>query len=177
MQLILGYLFDKDVVNKSQIGAVVSSPPILSRELEKMENEGLVSIREARIGRKTYYVQLTPIGRLIAQKLKDANDMVDGAIRLEKLPDKSFFSPQQRAIMYIGDEGEAILSNILEEAGCSSDDLSSLEDTGFIAQKIENVRGGPENFIVLTPKGIRAERKLREFAEEPKETEGGESGN
>lgn len=156
---------------KTALQSIVKNLYSLDKLLKELESDGLIVMDKKPFGKNIQEVSLTQKGRFVAQKLKDATEITEGIIQLGKLPDKSFFSPLQRAIMYIGDEGKAILSKIREETGCSSDDLRSLEDMGFITQKIENVRGSPENFIVLTPKGIRAERKLLEFAEEPRNIE------
>lgn len=156
---------EKMMTELSEIVSNYSGLQLLTRELSE---ENYISVREVFSDKRKFVVSLTPTGRLVAQKLKEANDIAECIIQLGKLPDKSFFSPQQRAIMYLGEEGKAILSKICEEAGCSSDDLRSLEDTGFITKEMEAVKGSPENFIVLTPKGILAERKLQEFAEEPR---------
>lgn len=78
MQLILGYLLDNGTVNKSQISAVITSPPILNRELDKLKNEGFVSIREIRIGRRMFKVELTEEGRNIAEQIRRTQYAAEG---------------------------------------------------------------------------------------------------
>ena len=77
-QLILRFLIEHGTVNKSELGAVVTSPPILNRELTGMENDGLLTITESRIGRRTYRVELTPKGFSVAEQLKKAEDAASG---------------------------------------------------------------------------------------------------
>ena len=75
---ILEFLLEEGEVFKTKLIPIVSSPPILSNVLRKLETDGLVTIKERRIGRKSYLVSLAPKGRLAAEKLREAQDIKTG---------------------------------------------------------------------------------------------------
>ena len=75
---ILEFLLEEGEVFKTKLIPIVSSPPILSNVLTKLEADGLVTIKERRIGRKSYLVSLAPKGRLAAEKLREAQDIKTG---------------------------------------------------------------------------------------------------
>lgn len=75
---ILEFLLEEGEVFKTKLIPIVSSPPILSNVLRKLEADGLVTIKERRIGRKSYLVSLAPKGRLAAEKLREAQDIKTG---------------------------------------------------------------------------------------------------
>lgn len=84
-QLIFRYLLEHGVVNKSELSAVITSPPILNREIEKMEKDGLVIINESRIGRRTFKVELTETGKETAYQLKRAEETAKGMTMDERV--------------------------------------------------------------------------------------------
>ena len=67
---ILRYLREHGPVNKSELSEVITSPPILSRELDWMQEAGLLTITESRIGRRTFKVELTPKGDDVAYQVE-----------------------------------------------------------------------------------------------------------
>ena len=75
---ILEFLLEEGEVFKTKLIPIVSSPPILSNVLRKLEADGLITIKERRIGRKSYLVSLAPKGRLAAEKLREAQDIKTG---------------------------------------------------------------------------------------------------
>ncbi|MCL4336115.1 MAG: hypothetical protein M1344_02650 [Candidatus Thermoplasmatota archaeon] len=82
--MILHFLLEHGTINKSELGAVITSPPILNRELDKMEDDGFLTITESRIGRRTYKVELTPKGRAVAEQLMKAQEIATDAIIYEE---------------------------------------------------------------------------------------------
>ncbi len=75
---ILEFLLKEGEVYKTKLIPIVSSPPILSNELKKLESDGLVIIKEKRMGRKSFLISLSPKGRLVAEKLKEAEEIASG---------------------------------------------------------------------------------------------------
>ena len=71
---ILEFLLREGEVYKTKMIPIVSSPPILTNVLDKLESDGLINIKEKRMGRKSFLISLTPKGRAVAEQLKKAEE-------------------------------------------------------------------------------------------------------
>ena len=69
-RLILRLYEENKEVVKTSLLPIVPNSYSLERYLKELLADGLVSIREERIVRKTFYVSLTPKGRAVAEQLK-----------------------------------------------------------------------------------------------------------
>jgi DNA-binding MarR family transcriptional regulator len=75
---ILKYLLEHGVVKKYDLREIVKSSGTMDKLLPKFEAEGLISIKEEMLGRRTFFVSLTPKGRAVAQQLKKAEEVSEG---------------------------------------------------------------------------------------------------
>lgn len=72
---ILDYLSDGKVANKSEISGFVKNWLSIDKILDKMEKEGLISVKEQRAGGWVYHIQITPKGAAFAAQLKKADQL------------------------------------------------------------------------------------------------------
>ncbi len=85
---ILLYLLDHGSSKKTDLQQV-STMHTIDKLLPLLENGGLVSIKEQRLGRRIYAIQLTDKGKHIAQGLKTAEQEVSGG----QLPGRHVLPP------------------------------------------------------------------------------------
>ncbi len=71
-------LLEKDEIMKTDLMDIVKNIQTLDKLLKSLEGDGLVTIKEKIIGRRTFYVSLTPKGKAIAMELKKADDIASG---------------------------------------------------------------------------------------------------
>ncbi len=71
-------LLEKDEIMKTDLMDIVKNIQTLDKLLKNLESDGLVSIKEKIMGRKTFYVSLTAKGKAIAMELKKADDIASG---------------------------------------------------------------------------------------------------
>ncbi len=80
-QLILLELLRKqNEVVKTSLLSIVPNSYSLERHLTDLRKHGLISIREEKIVRRTFYVSLTPKGRAVAEQLKRAEEAAKGVV-------------------------------------------------------------------------------------------------
>ena len=77
-QRILKRLYEenKEVVKTSLLSLVPNSYS-LDRYLGELSEKGLISIREEKVVRRTFYLSLTPKGRQVAEQLKKAQEIAE----------------------------------------------------------------------------------------------------
>ncbi len=76
-RLLNGLYTKKKEVVKTSLLTLVSNTYSLDRYLKELSEKGLINIREEKIVRKTFYISLTPKGRLVAEQLKKAEEIVN----------------------------------------------------------------------------------------------------
>jgi len=160
-QLILLFLYEHGKINKSELGEAITSPPILNRELEKMELDGLLTITESRIGRRTYKVELTPKGRAVAEQIRRISEV--GQRNAMDLPD-SF-----KLITFLYEHGSKDVASIKEKFPGFFGFVEELTSSEIIVSRIDSSRYPPENVIDLTEKGKKLAEKIKEIEEILKE--------
>jgi len=79
---ILKYLLEHGVVKKYDLREIVKSSGTMDKLLPKFEAEGLITIKEEILGRRTFFVSLTAKGRAVAQQLKKAEELFEGKSEL-----------------------------------------------------------------------------------------------
>ena len=78
-QRILNRLYSENrEVVKTSLLSLVSNTYSLDRYLNELSEKGLINIREEKIVRRTFYISLTSKGKLVAQKLKEIEDILHG---------------------------------------------------------------------------------------------------
>ncbi len=75
---ILTALLKEGKVNKKVLQPYASNTNTLDDVLDALEKDGLVTKKQDIIGRRVYEISLTSKGRLVAQKLKEADDIASG---------------------------------------------------------------------------------------------------
>jgi DNA-binding PadR family transcriptional regulator len=96
--LILKLYEENREVVKTSLLPIVPNSYSLERYLRELAANGLISIREEKIVRKTFYVSLTLKGRAVAEQLK----RVDGAVRGRSMEAEPFIT------METNEKGEKI---------------------------------------------------------------------
>ena len=66
----------KGEVVKTSLLTLVSNSYSLDRYLKELSDRGLINIREEKIVRRTFYISLTPKGRLVAEQLRKAEELM-----------------------------------------------------------------------------------------------------
>ena len=92
-KLILKLYEENKEVVKTSLLPIVPNSYSLERYLRELVADGLVSIREEKIVRKTFYVSLTPKGRAVAEQLKRVDAIAARTTETYELPldfDKEF---------------------------------------------------------------------------------------
>ena len=158
-QLVLSFLLEHGTVNKSEIGHVITSPPILSRVLESMESDGLITIKESKIGRKTYKVELTDKGRAIAEQLKKVEEIYAGHEISE------FLTDDMKILIYLLNENETPYESLKGKFSSAYSSVSRLRQMELVDAKIDNSKFPNEEIISLTDKGKKVAEKLKEIEE------------
>ena len=158
-QLVLSFLLEHGTVNKSEIGYVITSPPILSRVLESMESDGLITIKESKIGRKTYKVELTDKGRAIAEQLKKVEEIYAGHEISE------FLTDDMKILIYLLNEKETPYESLKGKFSSAYSSVSRLKQMELVDAKIDNSKFPKEEIISLTDKGRKVAEKLKEIEE------------
>ena len=74
--IILKLFEEKSELQITKFLDIVNSYKTIKEVVKKLEEEGLVKTEEKVIGRKTIYVSLTEKGRAVAEKLKEAEEIV-----------------------------------------------------------------------------------------------------
>ncbi|HGE71056.1 TPA: hypothetical protein ENX78_09495 [Candidatus Poribacteria bacterium] len=158
-QLVLSFLLEHGTVNKSEIGYAITSPPILSRVLESMESDGLITIKESKIGRKTYKVELTDKGRAIAEQLKKVEEIYAGHEISE------FLTDDMKILIFLLGENEVPFGFLKERFGSAYSSVSRLKQMGLVDARIDNTKFPGEQVVTLSLKGKKVAEKLKEIEE------------
>ncbi len=75
---ILQYLKRRGRVMKSELLKVVTSPPLLSRYVEHLRSQELLTVEENREKHRKFFIELTPKGLEVTKKLKEMEDITSG---------------------------------------------------------------------------------------------------
>ena len=75
---ILLFILENGTVHKTDIVSVVHSNNSVDKLIEKLKNEGFISVKKEFAGRNTYYISLTDKGISVAKNLKQAQDAAEG---------------------------------------------------------------------------------------------------
>ena len=76
---ILYFLEESGTLMKSELIQIVSSPPLLTNYLKRMEDQNLLTITENHEKHKKFFIKLTPNGISMARKLREADEIASGA--------------------------------------------------------------------------------------------------
>ena len=77
---LLVFLLSKTVAKKSDLSSVITNPYKLTDILNKLARDGLLTMGESKLGRKSYQISLTPKGRQVAEQLKKAEEAASGIV-------------------------------------------------------------------------------------------------
>ena len=158
-QLVLFFLHEHGVVNKSDIGSVITSPPILTRVLDSMESDGLLTIKESKIGRKTFKVELTDKGQAVAEQLKKAEQVAEGREISE------FLTDDMKILIYFLNEKETPYESLKGKFSSAYSSVSRLKQMKLVHARIDNSRFPKEEIVSLSAKGKKVAEKLKEIEE------------
>ncbi len=154
---ILLFLLEYGSVNKSKLISIVTSPPVLTNVVNKMEEEKLIKTVEERIGRRTINISLTDRGLAVAEQLRRAEDVSKG---------RKFLFPDKFAIIsFLDKTGTSTMTSLTNEFRNVSELLKELEGLKVIMREINSSGYPPTNFISLTEKGKKIADKLNEVEE------------
>ncbi len=144
---VLLFLLENGQIKKTDLLKVISSSDSLSGSLRIMENEGLIKIETRVMGRKTIFINLTDLGKAVAEQLKRAEVILKG----KKLLDTDKYS----LILYLYRNGPKNLKEINNELPGSTEILRVLEGLKVIKQEINTSKYSQDTIISLTEKGER----------------------
>jgi DNA-binding HxlR family transcriptional regulator len=155
--IVLYYLDKNGTVNKSRLIEVITSPPILTQVLKAMEEEGLVTVTEKRIGRKRIEVSITERGDTVVEQLKKAEAAAKGM---------KFTFPDKFGIITLLDASEKLtMDEIADTYPDPASTLRELESLKLIKQTIDTSQYPMQNYFSLTEKGKKVAVKLKEIDE------------
>ncbi len=154
--------FSEEVV-KTSLSKLIPNSYALNNHLKELEELGLITIRKEKVVRITFYISLTDKGRQVAEQLLNAELAVKGTLK------KSFFSRSQLILMFLGRVGKATVPQIKDEIPGSYDDLKELEEMKLISSEIDNDAYPQVNYVILTGKGEKMVKRLKEDEEILKE--------
>ncbi len=77
---VLKYILQKGRIKKSDLLEIITSSWTLDKLIPKLEKDGLISLSESVVGRRTYSISLTPKGRAVAEQLKKTDEVAKGVI-------------------------------------------------------------------------------------------------
>ena len=154
--------FSEEVV-KTSLSKLIPNSYALNNHLKELEELGLITIRKEKVVRITFYISLTDKGRQVADQLLNAELAVKGTLK------KSFFSRSQLILMFLGRVGKATVPQIKDEIPGSYDDLKELEEMKLISSEIDNDAYPQVNYVILTGKGEKMVKRLKEDEEILKE--------
>ena len=154
--------FSEEVV-KTSLSKLIPDSYALNNHLKELEELGLITIRKEKVVRITFYISLTDKGRQVAEQLLNAELAVKGTLK------KSFFSRSQLILMFLGRVGKATVPQIKDEIPGSYDDLKELEEMKLISSEIDNDAYPQVNYVILTGKGEKMVKRLKEDEEILKE--------
>lgn len=75
------------VAKKSDLFNIVKSHQVLDNLLEFLKKDGYINISESKMGPKKYSIILTDKGRIVAEKLQEAQDVAEGKPSEEEILD------------------------------------------------------------------------------------------
>jgi len=75
---VLLHIVDRGTLKKSDLFYVVKSHQVLDNLLNALMQDGYLKIEENERGPKKYSISLTPKGKIIAKKLKEADKLASG---------------------------------------------------------------------------------------------------
>lgn len=74
---ILIFLSEHDIVNKTDLVAVVHSNTSVDKLVNELEEKDFILVRKEFAGRNTYYISLTDKGQAVARILKEAEELAE----------------------------------------------------------------------------------------------------
>jgi DNA-binding MarR family transcriptional regulator len=77
---VLRFLLEHGTVKKYDLRVIVKSSGTMDKLVPMLEAEGLITVKEEMLGRRTYLVSLTPKGRQVAEQLKRAEEAAKGVV-------------------------------------------------------------------------------------------------
>jgi len=131
----------------------------MDKLLPKLEAEGLISMKEEILGRRTYLVSLTDKGQAVAEQLKKAEQVAKGGEISE------FLTDDMKILIFLLNEKEARYESLKGKFGSAYSSVSRLKQMKLVDAKIDNSKFPNEEIISLTDKGKEVAQKLKEIEE------------
>jgi len=156
---VLRYLLEHGTVKKYDLRHIVKSSGTMDKLLPKLEAEGLISMKEEILGRRTYLVSLTDKGQAVAEQLKKAEQVAEGREISE------FLTDDMKILIFLLSEKEARYESLKEKFGSAYSSVSRLKQMKLIDVRIDNKKYPSEEIISLTDKGRKVAQKLKEIEE------------
>ena len=156
---VLRYLLEHGTVKKYDLRHIVKSSGTMDKLLPKLEAEGLISMKEEILGRRTYLVSLTDKGQAVAEQLKKAEQVAEGREISE------FLTDVMKILIFLLGENEVPFGLLKEKFGSAYTSVSRLKQMGLVQARIDNSRFPKEEIISLTDKGRKVAQKLKEIEE------------
>jgi len=137
----------------------VKSSGTMDKLLPKLEAEGLISMKEEILGRRTYLVSLTDKGQAVAEQLKKAEQVaVVGEI-------SEFLTDDMKILIFLLGENEVPFGFLKERFGSAYSSVSRLKQMGLVDARIDNTKFPGEQVVTLSLKGKKVAEKLKEIEE------------
>ncbi len=163
---VLLFIFDNGTLMKSNLFHIVKSHQVLDNLLESLENDGYLIINKNEKGPKKYTITLTPKGKSVAQKLKEAEEIASG-----KPVSNPLITRDHMVLIYLLNNGETLLSKLKEWFPEAYSSVDLLKQLSLVETKIEKEKSPQEMIVFLTEKGKKVARFLKEIEEVLKENE------
>ncbi len=74
---VLVYILRNGRIKKYDLKNVVKSSNSIDKLISKLSNDGFIEIKEEMLGRRTYTISLTEKGKIIAEHLKELEDIIN----------------------------------------------------------------------------------------------------
>ena len=93
---ILVFLLHNPTVKKTDVISVVHSNTTVDKLINSLKAEGFISVKREFAGRNTYYISLTEKGKIVAQKLEEAQAAAEGIIHIDGEDINIKLTPQEQ---------------------------------------------------------------------------------
>ncbi len=157
---VLLFIFDNGTLMKSNLFHIVKSHQVLDNLLESLENDGYLIINKNEKGPKKYTITLTPKGKSVAQKLKEAEEIASG-----KPVPNPLLTRDHMVLIYLLYNGEILISKLKEKFPDAYSSVDLLKQFSLVETKIDKEKFPQETIVYLSEKGKKVASCLREIKE------------
>jgi len=156
---VLKYLLERGSVKKYDLRDIVKSSGTMDKLLPKLEAEGLISIKEKILGRRTYFVSLTKKGQAVAEQLKKAEQVAEGGEISE------FLTDDMKILVYLLSENEMPYESLKGRLSGAYGSVSRLKQMKLVGARVDNGKDPSEEIISLTETGRKVAEYLKRIEE------------